>query len=103
MPRTWAGRSTFDYVGSVQTGTVITYGQGHTVRVSAQQYAALRQHFLSRVVPAGTSRTDAPSGSLGSWLQANVTPTAIASYVAPVLVLEGYAQRVGDHDIRITR
>ena len=103
MPETWGGRSTFDYVGSVETGTRITYGQGHTVEVSAQQYAALRRNFLNRVVPAGTPRTEAPGESLGAWLQANVTPTAIASYVAPILILEEYAERIGDHDIRITR
>ena len=103
MPETWGGRNTFDYVGFVETGTRITYGQGHTVKVSAQQYAALRQYFLNRVVPAGTPRTEAPGESLGAWLQANVTRTAIASYVAPILILEEYAERVGDHDIRIIR
>jgi len=103
MPVTWGGRSTFNYVGSVETGTQITYGQGHTIEVSAQQYSALRQNFLNRVVPAGTPRTNAPGKSLGAWLQANVTLTAIASYVAPILILEEYAERVGDHDIRIFR
>jgi hypothetical protein len=103
MPETWGGRSTFDYVGSVETGTRITYGKGHTVEISAQQYAALRQFFLNRAVPAGTPRTKAPGESLGAWLQANVTRTAIASYVAPILILEKYAERVGDYDIRITR
>lgn len=103
MPETWGGRSTFDYVGSVETGTRIKYGQGHTIEVSAQQYAALRQYFLNRVVSAGTPRTEAPGESLGAWLQANVTRTAIASYVTPILILEEYAERVGDHDIRITR
>jgi hypothetical protein len=52
MPDTWGGRSTFNHVGSVETGTQITYGQGHTIEVSAQQYSALRQNFLNRVVPA---------------------------------------------------
>jgi len=32
--------------------------------------------------------------ALGEWLQVNVTQTAIASYVAPILVNEGYAHRV---------
>lgn len=103
MPNTWGGGSTFDYVGSVATGTDITYGQGHTVHVTAAQYAALRHHFLNRVVPVGTSRTDPPNDSLGAWLQANVTPTAIVSYVAPILILEGYAACVGSSEIRVTR
>ena len=103
MPKTWAGRSHFDYTGSVEIGTDIVYGQGWKVRVDAQQYNALRHHFLNRITPVGTSRTDPPEDSLGTWLQANVTRTAIASYVASILVLEGYAERVGIHDIRIIR
>jgi len=103
MPSTWGGRSTFEYAGSVATGTDITYGNGHTVHVTARHYSALRSHFGDRIVPAGTSRTDPPKNSLGAWLQANVTPTAIASYVAAILILEGHAERVGKSEIRVTR
>ena len=63
MPKTWAGRSRFDYTGSVETGTDIVYGKGWKVRVDAEQFKALRRHFLNRVVPVGTSRTDPPEGS----------------------------------------
>lgn len=100
---TWGRRSRFTYEGSVKTGTDIIYGQGWNVRVDAHHYTALRRHFVNRVVPTGTSRTDPPPGSLGAWLQANVTRTAVASYVAPILVEEGYAERIGEHDIRVTR
>jgi len=103
MIKTWSGRSSFDYSGTVETGTDILYGKHNKVRVSAQQYYKLREHFLHNVVPVGTSRTDAPKGSLGWWLQANVTRTAIASYVAPILVREGYAKQEGKHKIRITK
>ena len=103
MSETWGGRSTFSYVGSVETGTIITYGRGYSIKVTAQQYVALRQHFLNRVIPAGTSRTAPPRESLGSWLKSNVTHTAIASYVAPILIFEKYAERVGRHDIRLIR
>jgi hypothetical protein len=102
MPSTWGGRSSFEYTGTVETGTVITYGQGFKVRVSAEQYSLLRTHFRSCVVPAGTSRTGPPRDSLGAWLQANVTRTAISSYVAAILVREGYAERVGRSEIRVT-
>ncbi len=44
-----------------------------------------------------------PKGSLGEWLQTNVTRSAIACYVASILVIEGYAKRVGIHDIYIIR
>jgi hypothetical protein len=103
MPKTWSGKSNFDYIGSVENGTDISYGKRYKVRVSTQHYAALRKHFINKVVPVGTSRTDAPRGSLGWWLQANVSRTAIASYVAPILVLEGYAKPEGKHNIRITK
>lgn len=101
--RTWGGRSQFWYEGSVEKGTNITYGQDRHIRVEAPEYVALRIRFLNRVVPAGTSHTDPPHGSLGAWLRDYVTRVGIASYVAPILVYEGYAVREGSHNIRITR
>jgi hypothetical protein len=61
----------------------------------------LLNHFIGQTVSVGTSRTNPPSGSLGSWLNQVVTQTAIASYVAPILIHEGYAERISDHEIRI--
>jgi hypothetical protein len=101
MLKTWGGRSDFRYSGSVVTGTEIVYGRGWKVKVSADQYNALRQYFKGRIVPAGTSRTLHPKDSLGEWLQTNVIKSAIACYVAPILVSEGYASRVGKYDICI--
>lgn len=100
--KTWGMRSNFDYQGTVLTGTTITYGKNRKIHVSAEQYAALRNTFLNRAVPIGASRTSADADSIGAWLQANITPVAIASYVGPIL-LEGYAERVGDTHIRIVR
>ncbi len=97
---TWAGRSEFNYTGSVAQGTVITFGRGYSVPVSADEYAALLEHFRGKRANIGTSRTDAPPGSVGEWLQENVTPTAIASYVGPILVEEGYAEHAGGAYIR---
>ena len=37
-----------------------------------------------------------PCESVGKWLQDKVTRTAMASYVAPILVEEGYAEQVAD-------
>lgn len=106
---TWAHRSAFTYEGSVRAGTRIEYGEGalslngvpHSVEVVSLHYLGLLLHFAGQTVPVGTSRTDPPAGSLGDWLKAVITETAIASYVAPILIHERYAQRVGDHDIRI--
>ena len=103
MPKTWGGRSSFEYSGSVEKGTEITYGKGWIVRVSAHEYTDLRNHFCCRIVPVGTSRTDPPGDSLGAWLIRNVTRTGIVSYVAAILIIEGYAKRVGKHDICIIK
>ncbi len=89
--QTWAKRGQFTYTGSVPTGTEIRYGNSSKVTVSDRQYSALLAHFSKKEVSVGTSRTDPPKGSLGQWLRANVTPTAVASYVGPILVREGHA------------
>ena len=100
---TWAGRSQFDYTGCIAVGTEISFGESSTVTVTAQQYAALRGAFLGQVVHVGTSFDNPQSGSVGEWLQNNVTRTAIASYVAPILIREGYAVRESETEIRIVR
>ena len=98
---TWAGRSKFSYSGSVKEGTEIIYGKGYAVKVSSEQYAKLLDFFAGNVVDIGTSRDNAPRGSLGAWLQANVTKTAIASYVGPILIHEGFGEKVGKSEIKI--
>ncbi|WP_148485222.1 hypothetical protein [Pseudomonas massiliensis] len=100
--KTWGMRSDFAYEGTVLTGTTIKFGKTGKTYVSAEQYAALRKHMLNRTVLIGTSRTDTDPESLGAWLQANVTPVAIASYVGPIL-LNGYAERLDRTHIRIVR
>lgn len=91
---TWAGKSRFHYDGSVDEDTTIWYGSKpyHTC-LTEQQYGQLLQHFRGRTVALGTSR-EPPRGSVGAWLQEHVTKRAIASYVGPILVHEGYAERV---------
>lgn len=90
---TWGGRSEFDYEGDLQQGTTIIYGRGHRTVISSQQYRQLLTEFAGRTIPVTPSRTDAEAGSLEGWLNQNVTRTAIASYVAPILILEGAAIR----------
>ena len=106
MVDTWDSRSEFSYEGCILTGTKIWYGEKSSVKVTSQQYAKLRGNFLGQVIPAGASRTTPPTQSLGEWLKNNVTKTAIASYVAPILVREGYAVKEGKGNkalIRIIR
>lgn len=95
--RTWAGKSSFNYTGSVKIGTKITYGNGHSIKVSAAQYNNLLGHFRGRTVSMGTSRDCPPKGSIGEWLQMHVTKTAVASYVGPILINEGYAEKDGSN------
>jgi hypothetical protein len=54
-------------------------------------------------VDAGTSRTDPPAKSVGEWFLANVTKTAIASYVCPILIHEGFAERVDKSQIAFVK
>jgi hypothetical protein len=93
---TWARGSRFGYTGSVKQGTKIRYGKdlAYSITVSADQYAGLLNHFRGRTVNIGTTRTGPPPGSVGEWLQANVTKVAIASYVGRILIEEGYAEKV---------
>lgn len=99
---TWAGKSSFNYSGSVNHGTTLRYGRGgaFSITVSASQYTALLNYFRGRTVDIGSSRTDPPRGSLGEWLQANVTKTAIASYVGPILIDGGYALKIASSQIK---
>lgn len=92
----------FSYTGSVDKGTTIYYGSDFSfrVKISAAQCASLLKHFRGKTANVGTSRDNAPRGSLGEWLQLNVTKTATASYVAPILIAEGYAERAGGPNIR---
>ena len=92
---TWAGRSQFNYEGSVEEGTIIYFGnnQNQQVTVTADHYNDLLAEFNGRLVAIGTSRDNPPAGSVGAWLQNNVTGVAIASYIGAILVSEGYAER----------
>jgi hypothetical protein len=98
--KTWAGRSKFSYTGSVETGTKITFGRKHSLQfVSAKNYRTLLKHFSRNTASIGTSRDNAPKGSVGEWLQKNVAKIAIASYVGPILIHEGYAEKIDKSDI----
>ena len=96
---TWSQRSTFSYAGSVVAGTTISYGSGYLVFVTTGQYSSLLDQFRGMTVDVWASRTGPPARSVGEWLQANVTKTAIASYVCPILIDEGFAEKVGRSQI----
>ena len=90
-------KSKFEYFGSIKTGTTIFYGNSNPpIRVSATQYNALITHFAGSTVKLGTSRDRQPQGSVGEWLIKNVTKKAIASYIGPILIEEGFAMKNQD-------
>lgn len=99
---TWAHLSKFMYSGSLKEGVTIKCGKAFrfTQRIKAKQFRHLLDCFRGRTVSIGTSRTTPPPGSVGEWLQANVTKTAIASYVGPILIKENYATKVRRSMIR---
>ncbi|WP_407282368.1 hypothetical protein V7O61_06480 [Methanolobus sp. WCC1] len=97
---TWAKKSEFKYDGSVANGTTIYYGiNNHPIRITSEQYSQLLTHFRGKSVNIGTSRVNPPKGSVGEWLQENVTGTATASYVGAILIHEGYATKLEDGPI----
>jgi len=100
--RTWRKEKdiSFSYIGSIRQGTMITYGTGRQFIMCKHEYKALLDHFQGQTVNIGTSRDNPPPGSVGEWLQLNVTKTAIASYVGPILIHEGYAEHAGGAELR---
>jgi hypothetical protein len=100
ISQTWAGKTEFNYYGSVTEGTkIILYGKCHLI-MFASNYESLLDHFRGCTVDLGTS-FNPPGGSIGEWLKSNVTKTKMASYVGAILIAEGYAERVGQSGIKI--
>jgi hypothetical protein len=100
--RTRAQGAEFSYDRTAAGDVVIRYGKTGRARVSAADYARLLRRFRGQVVAVGTSRNCPPAGSVGEWLQENVTKVAIASYLAPILVHRGDARWLDDHTLRFT-
>ena len=96
---TWGGKSSFSYDGSVENGTKIYYGQKSHINVTKEQYVSLLDCFRGITADAGTSRTGPPQTSVGAWLRRHATKTAIASYILPILIDEGYGKKAGDSQI----
>ena len=81
----------FFYEKTAEDDVHIEFGRGRKVTVAAEDLRRLVQQFKGRQAQLGTSRDRRPAGSVGEWLQQNVTKIAIASYVGPILVYEGHA------------
>lgn len=81
----------FSYEKTAHSDVRIEFGHGRKAAVPAADWRRLIQQFRGRLAQLGTSRDRPPPSSVGEWLQQNVTPVAIASYVGPILVHEGCA------------
>jgi hypothetical protein len=71
---------------------------GFFVPLTTLQTIAL--DFKDQKVAIGASRTSPPAGSLGEYLLENLSGTALASYVAPLIIYLGLAKGVGGHDLQ---
>lgn len=97
---TWGDQSTFTYDGCVDIGTRIYFGKTGVTEITKQQYQSLLKEFSGMTLEVGTSRDNAAIDSLGYWLQNNITKTAIASYVARILLQEGYVKKIDNSMLR---
>ncbi|MGP1909743.1 hypothetical protein ACTSEZ_16360 [Metabacillus sp. JX24] len=93
----------FSYEGSVSIGTIIYFGAGRTAKISSLQFESIFKEFDKKIVVIGTSRTNPQRGSLGERLINNVTKQAIASYIVPILINEGFARKVDKDKIFIEK
>jgi hypothetical protein len=88
----------FVYVGSVATGVQVIF-HNSAMRVSAGFFRALLGRFAGCSVKGGFSQTKPTPSALGEWVsqysrllnETSLTPRD-ASFVAAVLVNEGYAE-----------
>lgn len=74
-------------------------GSSGNATFSLATLQSLALDFAGKRVAIGASRTSPPEGSLGEYLQKNVSKTALSSYVAPLLVYLGLANRDGDYHL----
>ncbi|MDR7074729.1 hypothetical protein [Fictibacillus barbaricus] len=95
-------KSPFKYEGSLEEGIILYFGTGRKEKMNQKQCLLLLDNFKGKRVVVGRSFNSPPPHSLGEWLLTNVSKRAIASYVAPVLIEEGFAKWVGSKEIQFT-
>lgn len=94
--KTIAEGASFSYEDKI----TIRYGKNRPINLSLSDLAELLLDFRGRKIFINTSRTKTRKGSLGFWLNPKDKKTAIANYVAAILVEEGFAKKVGNNKIR---
>jgi len=99
--QTWSGKKRFRYEFSRSTLDVrIFCGEGFSriYQVEGQAIRAALRQFCGKETPAGTNRTNPPTGSIGDWFLVNWKRGGIISYLGPILIEEGYAKPGTDTD-----
>ena len=99
--KTLAKGSTFRYEGSIKEGIRIMYGQlGFNTKVDKVILNSMLKNFSNKTVLIDATRTKSnlKEGSLGQWLNNYLKTAVITSYVAAILVHEGYAE---NHDKKL--
>jgi hypothetical protein len=96
---TWSGSSEFQYEGSVTKGTSIFWQERTRPRgwskpsfVTAEHYRGLLSNFSGQEVTLGHYPYP-PPGSVEEWLKEKYDQWGLTSYIGPILVREGYAER----------
>jgi hypothetical protein len=96
--QTLSRRSHFSYEGSMTEGIRIFPGNGkNPIRITQDNCSRILNKYSDEknAVVVGTLRDGPPKGSMGRWiLDEMVCTTNAASYLAAILVHEGYANLV---------
>lgn len=90
---TLARKRPFHYIGTICEGLTIYFGTDREKRIEKEKFEQLLEEFKGRTVLIGTSFDNPPTNSLGEWLLKNVSKRALASYIAPILINEGFAMQ----------
>lgn len=100
---TWYGGRQFSYTGSISSGVALLCGEEdqRCLDITREQCRSLLRNFAERTVPIGMSLMGRDEG-LGEWLRIE-TGEYVVQYVAPILVAEGYAERISRSEIRFLR
>ena len=90
----------FAYQRMLDGAIHIEFGRGNRATLKAKDYLRAIDQFRGQIAALGTSRDSPTPGSIGKWLQENVTRTALASCLGPILVHEGHAVWVDDYTLQ---
>jgi hypothetical protein len=97
---TWPGKKRLRYTGSILTGVTVQCGTGfaHAYSLNEFQLKEVLTRFSGREVKVGTHRTNPPDGSIGDWIRIQHKLGGFMSYLGPILIEEGFAQRGSQTD-----